>query len=303
LFHVSSRACPLLISTINFFISQHVYTKWNERLFREMYSAYTAGRTNTDPTNGWYDGELRFFDGYVIPLAKKLKECGVFGVSSDEVSAAICCIRIDSVVTFLVCFTCDSHFLIPPSFLPTQYLNYAEKNRAEWLARGQEVVQSFSSKVARKNSMSTQEKTTKNKMSSGESKESNQTSSSDNNNNNEQSDSKSTNNKQQIADIKVTDVRVSPVKVSDMQAKLAEQLQQQSKFTESKLGETDLLDLVKKKQANMRSAAVPADGRSISSENKSTLMKSPAKKFAKKKQGRKGSLAPAPTDGSDMNFL
>lgn len=29
-------------------------------------------------------GELGFFDNYVIPLAKKLKECGVFGVSSDE---------------------------------------------------------------------------------------------------------------------------------------------------------------------------------------------------------------------------
>jgi hypothetical protein len=40
----------------------------------------------------------------VIPLAKKLKDCGVFGVSSDE------------------------------------YLNYAQKNRAEWELRGQEIV-------------------------------------------------------------------------------------------------------------------------------------------------------------------
>ena len=29
-------------------------------------------------------GEMKFFDGYVIPLAKKLKECNIFGVSSDE---------------------------------------------------------------------------------------------------------------------------------------------------------------------------------------------------------------------------
>ena len=29
-------------------------------------------------------GEMGFFDFYVIPLARKLKECGVFGVSSDE---------------------------------------------------------------------------------------------------------------------------------------------------------------------------------------------------------------------------
>jgi hypothetical protein len=29
-----------------------------------------------------YDGEIGFFDFYIIPLARKLKECGVFGVSS-----------------------------------------------------------------------------------------------------------------------------------------------------------------------------------------------------------------------------
>jgi hypothetical protein len=50
------------------------------------------------------EGEIGFFDFYIIPLAKKLKECGVFGVSSDE------------------------------------YLNYAERNRQEWELRGQEVV-------------------------------------------------------------------------------------------------------------------------------------------------------------------
>jgi len=62
----------------------HVYTKWNERLFFEMYAAFEAGRAKTDPSEGWYSGELWFFDNYVIPLAAKLKECGVFGVSSDE---------------------------------------------------------------------------------------------------------------------------------------------------------------------------------------------------------------------------
>ena len=33
--------------------------------------------------------EIGFFDFYIIPLAKKLKDCGVFGVSSDEVRAMI----------------------------------------------------------------------------------------------------------------------------------------------------------------------------------------------------------------------
>jgi hypothetical protein len=35
-------------------------------------------------SEGWYKGELWFFDKYIIPLAKKLKECEVFGVACDE---------------------------------------------------------------------------------------------------------------------------------------------------------------------------------------------------------------------------
>jgi len=82
----------------------HIYRKWNERLFTEMYRAYKAGRASKDPAEFWYKGELGFFYFYILPLAKKLSECGVFGVSSDE------------------------------------YLNYAMKNREEWEEKGQEVV-------------------------------------------------------------------------------------------------------------------------------------------------------------------
>ena len=82
----------------------HIYRKWNERLFHEMYKAYKEGRAEKDPAEFWYKGEIGFFDFYIIPLAKKLKDCGVFGVSSDE------------------------------------YLNYATKNRQEWERRGEEAV-------------------------------------------------------------------------------------------------------------------------------------------------------------------
>ena len=82
----------------------HIYQKWNERLFEEMMVAYENGRMEKNPSIGWYQGELGFFDNYIIPLAKKLKECGVFGVSSDE------------------------------------YLNYALENRREWATKGEEVV-------------------------------------------------------------------------------------------------------------------------------------------------------------------
>jgi hypothetical protein len=62
----------------------NVYKRWNEKLFQEMYVAYKMGRSPKDPSEGWYGGELWFFDNYIIPLAKKLDECGVFGVASDE---------------------------------------------------------------------------------------------------------------------------------------------------------------------------------------------------------------------------
>jgi hypothetical protein len=51
-----------------------------------MYLAYKQGRAKNDPSERWYESEIGFFDFYVIPLAKKLKDCGIFGVSSDEVS-------------------------------------------------------------------------------------------------------------------------------------------------------------------------------------------------------------------------
>ena len=85
----------------------HVYQKWNKLLFTEMYQAWKAGRLAKDPSTFWYQGELGFFDNYIIPLAKKLKDCGVFGVSSDE------------------------------------YLSYAESNRAEWADHGQQIVADF----------------------------------------------------------------------------------------------------------------------------------------------------------------
>jgi hypothetical protein len=88
-----------------------IYLKWNERLFQEMSLAYDTQRSEKDPTTLWYEGEIMFFDKYIIPLAKKLADCGVFGVSSDEC------------------------------------LNYALQNRALWAAQGDEIVEKFKKRV------------------------------------------------------------------------------------------------------------------------------------------------------------
>jgi len=58
------------------------FKKWNHRLYREMYKAYRNGRAEQDPTLTWYKGEFGFFDYYIIPLAKKLNDCGIYGDSS-----------------------------------------------------------------------------------------------------------------------------------------------------------------------------------------------------------------------------
>ena len=73
-------------------------------LFEEMFVAFRRGRASKDPSEFWYQGEMGFFDFYILPLANKLSDCGVFGVSSDE------------------------------------YLNYAQRNREEWESRGRDVV-------------------------------------------------------------------------------------------------------------------------------------------------------------------
>lgn len=93
----------------------HIYARWNQRLFDEMYTAFLNGRSEKDPCDGWYESEIWFFDNYIIPLAKKLKECGVFGVSSDE------------------------------------YLQYAIENRREWERKGKETSESMLSKFWQQN--------------------------------------------------------------------------------------------------------------------------------------------------------
>jgi len=88
-----------------------IYRRWNERLFEESYVAYANRRAERNPADNWYEGELRFYDLYIIPLAKKIKQCRVFGVSSDE------------------------------------YLSYALQNRTEWKDRGKEIVDELARKM------------------------------------------------------------------------------------------------------------------------------------------------------------
>lgn len=73
----------------------------------EVYTAYVDGRIDADPTEKWYQGELGFFDHYVIPLARRLSECGVFGRTGRE------------------------------------FLDCAVANRTEWKAKGAQMVAEY----------------------------------------------------------------------------------------------------------------------------------------------------------------
>ncbi len=85
----------------------HLYHKWNERHFMQVYRAFKSGRLMQDPSIFWYKSELLFFDEHVIPIAKQMSECGVFESTGDE------------------------------------YLSFALSNRQQWAAKGGDYVASM----------------------------------------------------------------------------------------------------------------------------------------------------------------
>jgi len=82
-----------------------------QNLFTELYLAYHNDRFPHDPALTWYEGEMKFFDTYVIPLASRLQECEAFGPSSAD------------------------------------YLKYAQKNRRKWEEKGKTIVENLVLKI------------------------------------------------------------------------------------------------------------------------------------------------------------
>mmetsp|Transcript_7886 Transcript_7886/g.15271 ORF Transcript_7886/g.15271 Transcript_7886/m.15271 type:complete len:1152 (-) Transcript_7886:303-3758(-) len=95
----------------------HIYRKWNDLLYAEAFQAYRAGRSDRNPADYWYDGEISFFNTTVIPLAQKIKDCGVFCSSSSD-----------------------------------EFLKYALNNKKEWMAKGRALVAELAEKCSQEGS-------------------------------------------------------------------------------------------------------------------------------------------------------
>jgi hypothetical protein len=95
------------------------YQKFNSRLFEERFAAWLKGVPGAnDPSAGWCAGEVWFLENYKIPLAEKLHECGVFGVSYHE------------------------------------SLSYAQQNLVEWQQKGHDIVRNLETRCRAKHKAS-----------------------------------------------------------------------------------------------------------------------------------------------------
>lgn len=62
--------------------SWEVFMKWNTKLYDELWAANLKGR-GPDVSANWFNGQMGFFDHYILPLAKRLEQSGVFGKSGE----------------------------------------------------------------------------------------------------------------------------------------------------------------------------------------------------------------------------
>jgi len=51
---------------------------WSNRLFLELKRAFVQGR-GADPQEGWFNNQIGFLESYLMPLARKLDDTGIFG--------------------------------------------------------------------------------------------------------------------------------------------------------------------------------------------------------------------------------
>lgn len=61
--------------------------KFSNRLYMELRTAYVKKR-GTDPEPRWFENQIGFLESYLLPLAHRLDDTGVFGEKTGEIFAA-----------------------------------------------------------------------------------------------------------------------------------------------------------------------------------------------------------------------
>ncbi|KAL3943527.1 MAG: hypothetical protein SGBAC_002384 [Bacillariaceae sp.] len=61
--------------------------KWSNKLYLELRKAHVMGR-GVDPTDGWYNNQIGFLEAYLLPLARRLDDTGVFGTGRGGIFAS-----------------------------------------------------------------------------------------------------------------------------------------------------------------------------------------------------------------------
>jgi hypothetical protein len=57
--------------------------KWSARLYMELRRAYQAKRGG-DPQYRWFENQIGFLESYLLPLAHRLEDTGVFGKAGPD---------------------------------------------------------------------------------------------------------------------------------------------------------------------------------------------------------------------------
>ena len=61
---------------------------WSGRLYFELRRAFVLGR-GTDPEANWFKNQIGFLECYLLPLAQRLEDTGVFGEQMGQLFAQI----------------------------------------------------------------------------------------------------------------------------------------------------------------------------------------------------------------------
>jgi hypothetical protein len=62
--------------------------KWSDRLYMELRRAHVAGRGG-DPMGTWFENQIGFLEFYLLPVARRLEDTGVFGEATGRMFAGL----------------------------------------------------------------------------------------------------------------------------------------------------------------------------------------------------------------------